>query len=53
MEQIVRIDGRPNPDRVHSTKGGPGIRAPVRDTGEVYDCVIVGAGASGLAAAKF
>jgi spermidine dehydrogenase len=53
VEQIVRIDGRPNPDRVHSTKGGPGIRVPVRDTGEVYDCVIVGAGASGLAAAKF
>jgi spermidine dehydrogenase len=49
-----RVDGRPNPDDVHSTRGGPGINPRrVRDTHEVYDCVIVGAGASGLAAAKF
>ena len=34
--------------------GGRGVRPRrARDTGEVYDCVIVGAGASGVAAAKF
>jgi spermidine dehydrogenase len=53
VRDIVRIDGRPNPTDVHSAKGGPGIHAPARDTGEAYDCVVVGAGASGLAAAKF
>jgi spermidine dehydrogenase len=53
VKDIVRIDGRPNPTDVHSAKGGPGIHAPARDTDEVYDCVVVGAGASGLAAAKF
>jgi spermidine dehydrogenase len=53
VRATMKIDGRPNPDDVHSTRGGPGIKRPVRDTGEVYDCVIVGAGASGLAAAKF
>jgi spermidine dehydrogenase len=54
VRKTMRIDGRPNPDDVHSTKGGPGVRIPwVRDTGEHYDCVIVGSGASGLAAAKF
>jgi spermidine dehydrogenase len=48
------VDGLPNPGDVTSTRGGPGIKpGRVRDTGEVYDCVIVGAGASGLAAAKF
>ena len=35
-------------------KGGPGIHVRhVRDSDETYDCVIVGAGASGLAAAKY
>ncbi len=53
VRRTMRIDGPPNPDHVHSTRGGPGINRDVRDTGEVYDCVIVGAGASGLAAAKF
>jgi spermidine dehydrogenase len=50
----MRIDGRPNPDDVHSTRGGRGFE-PRRevDTHEEYDCVIVGAGASGLAAAKY
>ena len=38
---------------MHSTKGGPGIHAHVRDTGEKYDCVIVGSGASGISAAKW
>ena len=37
----------------HSAKPGPGIDVPIRDACETYDCVIVGAGASGLAAAKF
>jgi spermidine dehydrogenase len=54
VEKIVRIDGLPNPDDVHSTQGGPGIKGPnVPDRDEEYDCVIVGAGGSGLAAAKF
>jgi spermidine dehydrogenase len=55
VEQIYRIDGRPDADAAaaHSSRGGPGIRVPVRGRAESYDCVIVGAGASGLAAAKF
>jgi spermidine dehydrogenase len=53
IRDILRIDGLPNPDDVHSTRGGPGIRARTIDTREVFDCVVVGAGASGLAAAKF
>jgi spermidine dehydrogenase len=55
VEQIYKIDGRPDADAAarHSDKGGPGVHVPVRETREVYDCVIVGAGASGLAAAKF
>jgi spermidine dehydrogenase len=53
IDAIMKIDGRPDPDRVHSTRGGPGIRLKkVYDSGEDYDCVIVGAGASGIAAAK-
>ena len=37
-----------------STEGGPGIHVRrVVDSDETYDCVIVGAGASGLAAAKY
>ena len=53
VEDIMRIDGRPNQRDVHSTKGGPGIKVRhIRDSDETYDCVIVGAGASGLAAAK-
>ena len=52
---IYRIDGKPDVKAAarHSAKGGPGVRVPVKESGEVYDCVIVGAGASGLAAAKF
>jgi spermidine dehydrogenase len=55
IEKIYRIDGRPNADAAaaHSSRGGPGISAPIRGRAESYDCVIVGAGASGLAAAKF
>ena len=55
IRRTIRIDGPPptRPERVHSTKGGPGIHARVRDTREKYDCVIVGAGASGIAAAKY
>ena len=55
VSRTMRIDGRPidDPDEIHSTDGGPGIHRDARDTGEVYDCVIVGAGASGLSSAKF
>ncbi len=53
VDRIMRIDGPPNPDDVHSTRGGPGIHVKPLETGERYDCVIVGAGASGLSAAKF
>jgi spermidine dehydrogenase len=50
----MAIDGFPNPRDVHSTKGGPGIHPRhVRDVDDVYDLVVVGAGASGLAAAKW
>ena len=54
IRTTIKIDGPPpsRPASVHSTKGGPGINARVDDTGEQYDCVIVGAGASGIAAAK-
>ena len=54
VSQHMLIDGPPNPEDVYSTRGGPGIKpGRVLHTGEVYDCVIVGAGPSGLAAAKF
>ena len=54
IRDITAIDGLPNPRDVHSTKGGPGIHPRrVRDVDDVYDLVVVGAGASGLAAAKF
>jgi spermidine dehydrogenase len=54
LSQYMAIDGKPNPRDVHSTRGGTGIKPRrIQDTGEVYDCVVVGAGASGLAAAKF
>jgi spermidine dehydrogenase len=50
----MAFDGLPNPRDVHSTKGGPGIHPRrVRDVDDVYDLVPVGAGASGLAAAKW
>jgi spermidine dehydrogenase len=55
IRRTIKIDGPPpsRPSQVHSTKGGPGIHAHVRDTGEKYDCVIVGSGASGISAAKW
>jgi len=54
VRDIMRIDGPPNQRDVHSTRGGPGIHVRrVVDSDETYDCVIVGAGASGLAAAKY
>jgi spermidine dehydrogenase len=56
LNGIYKIDGKPDADAAarHSAKGGPGVHVPVvKECGEVYDCVIVGAGASGLAAAKF
>jgi spermidine dehydrogenase len=54
VRQIMRIDGPPNQRDVHSARPGPGIHVHrVIDDHETYDCVIVGAGASGLAAAKY
>src|SRR4051794_35262874 len=54
VRRTMKIDGRPNPDDPHSSAGGRGIhRHRVRDTHERYDCVIVGAGISGLASAKW
>jgi spermidine dehydrogenase len=54
IRNTMRIDGRPNPRHPHSTKAGPGIHPRhVRDVDDCYDLVVVGAGASGLAAAKW
>jgi spermidine dehydrogenase len=54
VRNVMRIDGRPNPKDPHSTKGGPGIHpGRVRDVDDAYDLVVVGAGASGIAAAKW
>src|SRR4051812_4367652 len=54
IRDITAIDGLPNPRDVHSTKGGPGIHPRhVHDVDDAYDLVVVGAGASGLAAAKW
>jgi spermidine dehydrogenase len=54
IDRTFKIDGPPpkSPSQVHSTDGGPGINKAAHDTGERYDCVIVGAGASGISAAK-
>ena len=54
IRDTMEIDGLPNPRDVHTTNGGPGIHPrSVRDVDDVYDLVVVGAGASGLAAAKW
>ena len=53
LGKTLAIDGLPNPSDPHSTVGGPGISRKPVNTREQYDCVIVGAGASGLAAAKY
>jgi spermidine dehydrogenase len=56
IDLIYKIDGRPDAKAAanHSSKGGSGVHVPVvKESGDVYDCVIVGAGASGLASAKF
>jgi spermidine dehydrogenase len=54
VRDTMAIDGFPTPKDVHSTKGGPGIHPRrVHDVDDVYDLVVVGAGASGLAAAKW
>jgi spermidine dehydrogenase len=54
IRDITRIDGKPNPRHPHSTEAGPGIHPRhVRDVDDRYDLVVVGAGASGLAAAKW
>jgi spermidine dehydrogenase len=54
IRDVMRIDGRPNPRHPHSTDAGPGIHPRhVRDVDDCYDLVVVGAGASGLAAAKW
>src|SRR5262245_13589505 len=43
-----------SPENVHDSTPGPGINpSGARDVDDDYDCVIVGAGASGLAAAKY
>ena len=51
----MRIDPpASSPSDIHSSAPGPGIQpSGARDVDDDYDCVIVGAGASGLGAAKF
>ena len=41
------------PEDIHAYKRGPGFDPNFRDVDDEYDCVIVGAGASGLASAKY
>jgi spermidine dehydrogenase len=54
IDRTFKLDGPPptSPSQIHSTNGGPGINKAAHDTGERYDCVIVGGGASGISAAK-
>lgn len=53
ISRVMKIDGWPNPRNVHDSKGGPGIHQRSRALPETYDAVVVGAGVSGLAAAKY
>jgi spermidine dehydrogenase len=53
ISSVMKIDGLPNPTDVHSSEGGPGIKQPAFNTGETFDVVVVGAGISGLSAAKY
>jgi spermidine dehydrogenase len=56
VKDVMRLDPpAQKPKDIHSTKEGHGItpQRPARDVDDDYDCVIVGAGASGLASAKF
>ncbi len=56
VRNTMRLDPpAQKPKDIHSTKQGHGIvpQGPVRNVDNDYDCVIVGAGASGLGAAKF
>ncbi len=53
IDRIMKIDGPPRPGKVHDASGGPGIHARTKDLRETYDAVIVGAGISGLSAAKY
>ena len=55
VANTMRIDpASASPADIHSAVPGPGIGpSGARDVDDDYDCVIVGAGASGLAAAKY
>ena len=53
IQRVLQVDGLPQPTDVHSAAGGPGIKRASKNVKETYDCVIVGAGVSGLAAAKY
>lgn len=54
VANVMAVEGPPNAADVTTNRPGPGIKPRrVLDTGETYDCVIVGAGPSGLTAAKF
>ena len=56
VRNTMRIDPPAHKSKdIHSTKQGHGVHphGPVQNVDNDYDCVIVGAGASGIGAAKF